>query len=210
MPPSCRPWIFAILLSFIVAAHAASSTTSTGSETHVPLTMPTEIHKPPIPPHVHRPSIFIPKPPTATLQDFSTELAPFGTETRVPRPTRTRGPDFGNHSPSHQSPIVIFFEALCGLVGVFIFLVLLRFCYSYRKTPEQDRVSAFIDRHRLQREMEELQRRPPIRRFSIQEPAPPYMPRPPSYAEVALPTVEYVGIMLLGMTGLSTQVVLPI
>jgi hypothetical protein len=41
-----------------------------------------------------------------------------------------------------------------------------------------------VNRHRLQQELEELERNPLARRrVSIQEPAPPYCPRPPSYVE---------------------------
>ena len=80
-----------------------------------------------------------------------------------------------------QTPIFIFFEVLSGLTGLVLCLGLLRCCNSYRRTPPRDRISDIVQRHQLQVEMEELRRRTPLVAFFFQEPAPPYLPRPPSY-----------------------------
>jgi len=112
---------------------------------------------------------------------------PFGTLTPPPFPTFT--PDSIPGNSSDQTPIVIFFEVICGIVAIAIFLFLIRFFHSYRKTPDPDRVLGIISRYRLQVELEDLHRRPTTRRTSIREPAPPYVPRPPSYGE--FPSVDH-------------------
>ncbi|KAF5387673.1 hypothetical protein D9615_000609 [Tricholomella constricta] len=183
MHPSLRLWILPLMLHFITGLFAAptSSSTHLTTLTHVPLSIS-------IP--TYNPTLFPDKTTTPTVPRLSTH-APFGTHTRPPRPTRTRNPDSRQpHRPSHQTPIVIFFEVLCGVVALMLFLGLLRFFYSYRKTPNRDRVSGIISRHQLQMELEELRRRPTPRRYSTQEPAPPYVPRPPSYVETASTTTR--------------------
>ncbi|RDB20130.1 hypothetical protein Hypma_012760 [Hypsizygus marmoreus] len=175
-------WTLILMFHFIPHILAPpTSTTPTHSPTltrHITSVSPTH-------PYTYRPPIIH---PTRTHIPFG------GTEHRPPGPTRTRGPDGPHRRPAHgQTPIVIFFEVLCGVLAVALFFGALRFCRSYRKTPRRDRILNVINRHRLQLELEELQRRPPTRRFSLQEPAPPYLPRPPSY-DGSLPVQQNGGI----------------
>ena len=106
--------------------------------------------------------------------------APFVVPTLLPEPRISR-------NRIRQAPILIFFEILSGLAGLVLCLGLLRCCNSYRRTPPRDRISDIIQRHQLQVEMEELRRRTPVIAFFFQEPAPPYLPRPPSYPADGLP-----------------------
>lgn len=107
-------------------------------------------------------------------------VAPFAVPTLLPEP-RTHH----DRNRTGQTPILIFFEVLSGLAGLVLCLGLLRCCNSYRRTPPRDRISDIVQRHQLQVEIEELRRRPPrpVMAFLLQEPAPPYLPRPPSYME---------------------------
>lgn len=166
----------------------AAPTTSSILITHFPSTFQQPTSRPIIfthhPPLEHTRTRFSALPTTHVLQ-FPPAQSAFGTQTHVPAPAHTRHPDDKSRH-RRQTPIIIFFEVLCGVVAVALFLGILRFCCSYRKTPAHDRVTGVINRHRLQMELDELQRRPPVRRrFSVQDPAPPYVPRPPSYVEVS-------------------------
>ncbi|KAF4575124.1 hypothetical protein EYR36_006480 [Pleurotus pulmonarius] len=120
-----------------------------------------------------------------------------GTHISIPRGRPTA--ESGNSSPhepgefrSHgrkQKPVAIFFEVLGGIAILALLLSLLRCLYSYKRTPRPDRVVDIVERHRLQREMEELRhnqaQRVNRRPASLMEPPPPpYFPRPPSYEEV--------------------------
>lgn len=182
--------ILPLILYFISALFAAPTSTSTHNHTHVPLPTLSTYH----PILVSFTQTHTTHSLTESLPHFTTHVQTFPhppyvqTHTRdppTPAPTRTRAPDIRPQSQSiRQTPIIIFFEVLCGIFLLIVCMGMFRFCRSYRKTPTRDRVSAIISRHRLQMELDELRRRPPMRRFnSIQEPAPPYMPRPPSYIE---------------------------
>ncbi|KAJ7864897.1 hypothetical protein B0H13DRAFT_2068642 [Mycena leptocephala] len=100
-------------------------------------------------------------------------------------PTRSPGPapsHFHPHPPPHhQSTSSLVFEILGAIAGILFFLSVLRCIYSYNRTPSHDRITAILHRHQLQREMEELERNPPLRRASLVEPPPPYIAPPPSY-----------------------------
>lgn len=87
------------------------------------------------------------------------------------------------HSQSGQKPISIVFEVLGGLFASALILGFIRCYHNYRKTPGRDRIADILQRHHLQRELEELERNPVLlrRHQSLREPAPPYFPRPPSY-----------------------------
>jgi len=108
-------------------------------------------------------------------------------------PTPTPIPHIRPHSPDQQntqSPIAIVFEVLGGLVGFVLVLGFIRCLYSYKKTPDRDRIAAFVNRHQLEREMEELERNNAFHQHSYQfnPPPPPYFPKPPSYEDMnALP-----------------------
>ena len=82
------------------------------------------------------------------------------------------------------NPATIFLAAFGGVIGLGLFLGLIRCLYNYSKTPRRDRISGVLNRYRLQRELEELERNPfALRHPSLREPAPPYIPKPPSYTE---------------------------
>jgi hypothetical protein len=85
----------------------------------------------------------------------------------------------------HISPVAVVFAVLGGLLGLLVLFGIMRCLISYGRTPDHDRVAAFINRHRIQREMEELEEQQYhsfIRRSSLNgPPPPPYLPRPPSY-----------------------------
>ncbi|KAH9482790.1 hypothetical protein JR316_0004890 [Psilocybe cubensis] len=99
---------------------------------------------------------------------------------RPPPPTSTPLPP----RPKHK-PILIAFEVIGGLALAGVLLSLIRCYYNYKRTPHRDRIADILQRHHLQRELEELERNPHLlRRPSLREPAPPYFPRPPSYDDL--------------------------
>ena len=99
----------------------------------------------------------------------------------VPTP-RQSSPATGRRR--RTNPIAIFLAVFGGLVGFGLFLGLTRCIYNYSKTPPRDRISGVLNRYHLQRELEEIERNPfALRRPSPREPAPPYIPKPPSYTE---------------------------
>jgi hypothetical protein len=102
-----------------------------------------------------------------------------------PGPTAWQGTNPATNQRTSNNTTAIFFEVFGGLVGFVLILGLTRCLYNYSKTPPRDRISAVVNRHQLQREMEELERNPlALRRASLREPAPPpYVPKPPSYSE---------------------------
>ncbi|KAL0949274.1 hypothetical protein HGRIS_009351 [Hohenbuehelia grisea] len=117
-------------------------------------------------------------PPVATHITFPQDTLP------TQRPSRPDRPPPENRERRHpqQNPVAIVFEVIGALAGVALVLSIIRCIYSYRRTPNRDRIAALVERHRLQREMEELERNPRILRPpSFVEPPPPYLPRPPSY-----------------------------
>ncbi|KAH9943264.1 uncharacterized protein BXZ73DRAFT_97314 [Epithele typhae] len=82
----------------------------------------------------------------------------------------------------HQSRVTVALEIIAGLTGLVLASALFRCVYSYRRAPARDRIAALVDRHTLQREVEESERgrivrslhatwRPPPPRY---EPAPEY------------------------------------
>ena len=107
----------------------------------------------------------------------------------VSTPFHTRPP---SPHPSSQKPIFVVFEVLGGLLAAGLLLGFLRCCYQYNRAPQRDRIAEILNRHNLQRELEELERNPAIlRRPSLREPAPPYFPAPPSYEIiVSIPTAN--------------------
>jgi len=109
-------------------------------------------------------------------------------------PTHTFSPSSGTGAPSpddrpqhkhahdRQKPVIIFLEVLGGTFAFLLLIGILRCIISYRNTPNRDRIAAYIHRHQLQREMEEMEQAPPRHRSSLAEPPPPpYIPRPPAY-----------------------------
>jgi hypothetical protein len=125
---------------------------------------------------------------------------PLTRSTFLTGPTRTIHPvvpfQTGPPAPSQdsqqsgQKTIFVVFEVLGGLLALGLFLCLGRCCYQYRKAPKRDRIAEVLNRHNLQRELEELERNPQIlRRLSLREPAPPYYPAPPSYEVTSSPSI---------------------
>ncbi|TDL29235.1 hypothetical protein BD410DRAFT_892572 [Rickenella mellea] len=78
------------------------------------------------------------------------------------------------------SPAGILFSAIGGVVGLAVVLALLRCLYKYKRTPHRDRIAALLDRHRLDRELREMEEeritghRPGV----IVPPPPPYICAP--------------------------------
>lgn len=102
------------------------------------------------------------------------------TITIIPTSTEPRQRHDGHQSS--QKPINIFFEVLGGVVGLAILISCIRCCYSYNRTPKRDRIAAVLQRHQLERELEELERNPfTLRRSPSNDPVPPYFPPPPTY-----------------------------
>lgn len=140
--------------------------------THLPKTEPTRIPK------------IITRPQIVTHPSFPTRSIP------PIIPVQTQTP----HTPSShsgQKPIFVVFAVLGGVLVSGLLLGLVRCCYQYKKAPGRDRIAEILNRHNLQREMEELERNPRmLRRPSLREPAPPYYPAPPSY-EIVTSTPDY-------------------
>jgi len=91
------------------------------------------------------------------------------------------GSSGGSH---HQSPVAIFFEVAGSIVGLAVLLMLGRCVYRYRRTPGRDRIAGILDRHRLERELAEIEEAAPGRRTSVvRNPPPPYQ-RAPEYMDV--------------------------
>jgi hypothetical protein len=144
-----------------------------------PTTLPDGLHS------THRPTKGNTHPPQPIFPTWhpNTQIPP-STETQFPhehpRPTVSSS-SFSRHPPA----VAVAFEVIGGLLGLLVLFGVIRCLVSYGRTPDHDRVAAFIDRHRIQREMEELegqQYQSFMRRSSMNGPAPPpYLPRPPSY-----------------------------
>ncbi|KAJ3511950.1 hypothetical protein NLJ89_g3804 [Agrocybe chaxingu] len=154
--------------------------------TRIPHSQPTRAH-----------SIQIPQIPQPQIPN-NPALATRTRDITAAFPDRTRGPGRGpprdpngfqgpRRHRGGQRPIIIAFEVLGGLAGAAILFFIGRCLYNYKKAPKRDRIAEILQRHHLEREMEELERNPlALRRTSIQEPAPPYFPRPPSYDETRM------------------------
>ena len=133
---------------------------------------------------------------TSTIHVPNIHPIPITSPTFPPGPTKTNHPIVPFHTAdpppsrhSGQEPIFVAFEVVGGLLALGFLLCFGRCCYQYRKAPKRDRIAEVLNRHHLQRELEELGRNPQIlRRLSLHEPAPPYGPDPPSY-EVTPPPI---------------------
>ncbi|KAI0750993.1 hypothetical protein C8Q80DRAFT_1154928 [Daedaleopsis nitida] len=92
-------------------------------------------------------------PGTGTLENTKTYIWPPHTQ----RPTAA--PQGASNTTGHgQSTLAIVSEVLGGAVLLFILMSLGRCLYSYRRAPQRDRIGALLNRHQLQREMEEMER----------------------------------------------------
>ncbi|PPQ65569.1 hypothetical protein CVT26_000518 [Gymnopilus dilepis] len=173
--------LFLPFVSAVPALAAARTSSAPSLSNAVPHNTPAPKKASTHPPITH------PHLPTTThrsVQIISRPTLP--TNAVVPIPVHTHRPPPPPLPPpqSNQKPISIAFEVLGGLFGSLILVGLVRCCYNYRKTPSRDRIADILQRHNLQRELEELERNPAVlRRPSLREPAPPYFPRPPSYED---------------------------
>ncbi|KAJ6490287.1 hypothetical protein C8R47DRAFT_1124053 [Mycena vitilis] len=123
---------------------------------------------------------------TTHLSNGQITARPGASTTHAVVPASTPSHFFHDPPPAHhrQSMTSLVFEILGALAGIVFFLSVLRCLYSYNRTPSHDRITAILDRHQLQREMEELERNGPPRRGRdslVEPPPPPYVPPPPSY-----------------------------
>lgn len=123
-------------------------------------------------------------------------IPPIRLESPHPSPSPKNQQDKSRSKTSQRNAII----AVSTIGGTFVlcFLLALVRCISrYKRPPKRDRIAEAIDRHNLQREMEELAFDPhALRRPSARDPAPPYIPRPPSYSEPlseSLPPDDVVG-----------------
>ncbi|KAI0796967.1 hypothetical protein C8Q75DRAFT_802631 [Abortiporus biennis] len=95
----------------------------------------------------------------------------------------------GSHSKK-QPVVAIVFEVLAGIAGLAVILGLVRCFYVWKRTPSRDRIQTLLSRHRLEREMEELEREDlqrrmqHVRRTSLYRPPPPPYLQAPAYDEV--------------------------
>ncbi|KAI9068543.1 hypothetical protein FKP32DRAFT_142313 [Trametes sanguinea] len=88
-----------------------------------------------------------------------------------------------------QPPIAIAFEVLGGIIALLVLIGVARCYIVWRRTPARDRIAAVVDRHQLEREMQERERERMQRLSRALEsrlwrpPPPPYQPAP-DYEEV--------------------------
>ncbi|KAF7332152.1 hypothetical protein MKEN_00096200 [Mycena kentingensis (nom. inval.)] len=117
---------------------------------------------------------------------IDTELPPDATRTHEP----TVSPSHLHHDHGGRAPstAIVVFEILGVLAAVLVLLGIARCLFIYRRTPGHDRIAAIVDRHRLHRELQQLERNPTMfRRTSVSEPPPPPYLRPPDYEDEHTP-----------------------
>ena len=124
----------------------------------------------------------------------------------VPRPVTQPSPEQQPHSSppqrphpqwhSHDSPrrgksgmiVGIVFGVLGGIAGFFLLFAFGRCVHSWRRTPGRDRIRTMMDRHYLEREMQEREREDIERRFiqvvPFRRPPPPPYQHAPAYDAV--------------------------
>lgn len=142
--------------SFSSNAASRRPLSSTRSAAH---TAPITVSRAPAPATPYHPA---PPPPSSTH--------------RPPRPVRDHPPSTG----------AIIGAVLGGLAGVAVLLSLARCIYTYQQQPKRDRIAEVVERHRIQREMEELAHE----EFSRTEGRPPSPPPLPLYQDSRLPAYE--------------------
>ncbi|KAF7792887.1 hypothetical protein EIP86_003988 [Pleurotus ostreatoroseus] len=101
-------------------------------------------------------------------------------------------PPLPPHHSHHnsQSAVAIAFEVIGAVAGAFLIFMLSRCLWSWRRTPQHDRIETLLSRHYLQREMQERERTELERRIwrnaSVQRPPPPPYQPAPAYDAVAV------------------------
>lgn len=117
---------------------------------------------------------------------FTHHFPPPPGATPPPRPPQPPPPPTSKGQP----PIAIAFEVIGGVVALIVLVGLARCYIVWRRTPPRDRIAALMSRHRLEREMEEMERERMERLSQALEarrwrpPPPPYQPPPPDYEAV--------------------------
>lgn len=84
------------------------------------------------------------------------------------------------HSHRRISTVGIVFACLGGIAATLILLAMARCFYLWRRTPSRDRIAGLLQRHHLDREMEEREREDLARRMR-ESAAPRWKPPPPPY-----------------------------
>ncbi|KAI0832618.1 hypothetical protein BC628DRAFT_1414897 [Trametes gibbosa] len=131
--------------------------------------------------------------------------APFTHRLPPPNPTSPTGPPHPPPPPrppppsrSGQPPVAIAFEVLGGIILLLVLVGIARCYIVWRRTPPRDRIAALMNRHRLEREMEEMERERMERLSRALEarrwhpPPPPYQPAPEYDAVVQSPEEDRV------------------
>lgn len=99
-----------------------------------------------------------------------------------------------SRTKSSQRNAIIAISTIGGTFVLCFLLALVRCACRYKRPPKRDRIAEAIERDNLQREMEQLARDPhALRQPLVREPAPPYIPRPPSYSETLSESLPRVG-----------------
>jgi len=136
--------------------------------------------------------------PHSTLtiyRPFPLTIGPQSSLTEFPEPSRTRKADDDQSvRETAQRNATITLGVIAGTVILGFLVAIFRCMYKYKRPPKRDRIAEVLQRHNLQCEMEELERNPyALRRTSLREPAPPYLPRPPSYSESVMEGLQREG-----------------
>lgn len=130
-----------------------------------------------LPTNVHHHSITV-----YHVLPFPTASQP--SRTQLPEPLRTSHKPEDSRRQASQRDVSITLGAIAGTFLFGFLLAIFRCIYRYKRPPKRDRIAEVLQRHNLHCEMQELERNPfAFRRPSLREPAPPYFPRPPSYAD---------------------------
>lgn len=130
----------------------------------------------------HNPSATLSRPFNHTFTPGATHAPPFTPHTHAPppSPSAVQSQSTQRHGPS---AVAIVFGVVGGLFALAVVASIVRCVYKYKRTPGRDRIAALLDRHRLERELAEMEEAPPARRRSLLGPPPPPYQRPPDYGE---------------------------
>ncbi|OSD04648.1 hypothetical protein PYCCODRAFT_1424028 [Trametes coccinea BRFM310] len=154
------------------------SNRQSSTQSHSSTTSPHSILIPPTAHHSRPHTSFSPSPGHPITHHFPPNPPPTAAPISTPAP-----------AAKSQPPIAIAFEVLGGIIALLVLLGLARCFIVWRRTPARDRIAALVDRHQLEREMEEQERERMERLSRALEarrwrpPPPPYQPAP-EYEEV--------------------------
>ncbi|TCD69236.1 hypothetical protein EIP91_008339 [Steccherinum ochraceum] len=171
----------------VVASHSDSTTVNAH-----PITEPSQASQqtlPDRPRHTGTPITSHSHPHTATAHSAHPHLVPGPNPTPFPPfhngppgPQPPRPPQAGPASRSHRriTTVGLVFACLGGIAATLILFAMARCFYIWRRTPSRDRIAGLLQRHHLDREMEEREREDLTRRMREQA-APRWKPPPPPY-----------------------------